>query len=133
MRDQSTTTGGIVRPMLLSLMLLAFATSAPADESFPLYFEWGPPLHDFLDLGGAEIDPYQDCNNASGGLVVGGFDTVGEWIEILFTLPEAGRFDPEASFRSADGQYNSFTLSLRPAAGGDPWSIEIDYHGAGTG
>ncbi len=122
-----------LRPALLCLLCLGFAVPVSADESFPLYFEWGPPLHDFLDLGGAEINPYEDCSNASGGLAVGGFDIVGEWIEILFTLPTAGRFDLETSFRSAGGQYNSFILGVRPLAGGDQQSIEISYTGAGTG
>ncbi len=122
-----------LRPALLCLLMLGLGTPAAADESFPLYFEWGPPLHDFLDLGGAEIDPNVACSNASGGLAVSGFDIVGEWIEILFTLSTAGRFDLEASFRSASGQYNSFILGVRPLAGGDQQSVEIAYHGAGTG
>jgi len=118
---------------LLLLTLLAFASGAAADNELPLYFEWGPPLHDFLDLGGIEIDPYEVCSNASGGLAVDGFDMIGEWIETLFALPEAGRYNLEASFKSYSGVHNVLALSVRPAAGGAAQSLAISYYGAGTG
>ncbi len=122
---------GFLGPALLCL-ILTFAARVPAEDGLPIYFEWGPPLHDYLNLGGADINPNQSCSNASGGVAVGGFDVVGEWIEIQFTLPTAGRYELGASFRSASGLSNSFALGLRPAAGGESQGIEIGYVGAGT-
>ena len=124
---------GCAAQVLCLSALLCCAASAAADEVLPIYFEWGPPLYDFLDVGGRDIDPYAECSNAGGGFAVEGFDTVGEWIEILFTLPEAGRFELQASFKSESGFYNVLALSVRPAAGGGSQGIEISYYGAGLG
>jgi len=115
------------------LALLCLASPAVADEVLPLYFEWGPPLYDYLDLGGADIDPYAECDNAGGGYAVAGFDHIGEWIEILFTLPQRGDYEVSASFEGEPGQYNALALSLRPAAGGAAQGGEIGYYGAGLG
>ncbi len=124
---------GALGHVLLVSALLCCAAGAAADEVLPLYFEWGPPLYDFLDLGGADINPYAECNNAGGGYAVAGFDQLGEWIEILIALPEPGSYEVSASFKSQFGMLNVLELSLRPAAGGAAQSREISYYGAGLG
>ncbi|MCB1163224.1 MAG: hypothetical protein R3C71_09610 [Candidatus Krumholzibacteriia bacterium] len=121
----------IVRAALALIAVLA-AAPALADGSFPLYFDWGPPLHDFLDLGGGLINPNLSCSNAHDNLAVAGFDRPGEWIEIAFTLTEARHCVPGASFKSEDGVANRLLLELRPAAGGDALGGEIHYVGSGT-
>lgn len=122
---------GFAGSALLALPLLAFAAGAAADDVLPIYFDWGPPLHDFLDQGGQDIDPYYECSNAGGGYAVAGFDMIGEWIEFLFALPEAGRYELQSSFKSVLGLRNVLALGIRPAAGGEAQGLEISYYGAG--
>ena len=119
--------GGLVAlaPLLAGL--------ASAEEVQPVLVDWGPPLHDYHDVDGGLIDPLYECDNASQGTAVAGFDTPGEWIEVLFDLAEGGRFDVELSFKSGLGVANSLVLSFRPAGGeaGDP--LDFAYAGAGLG
>jgi len=72
--------------------LLAFATGFVVLPG--LVFGFVLEAEDFVafhDEGGVSIY-IASCAAASGGFAVEGFDTIGDWIELSLTIPDAGSF-----------------------------------------
>ncbi|MFH1219272.1 MAG: hypothetical protein V1694_02320 [Candidatus Eisenbacteria bacterium] len=107
------------------LVLLVWASAAPAivveAESFVAsYNAGGDPIY------------VVDCSGASGGKAVEGFDTTGDWIEVILNVPEAyGYVD---SVRSA-GYLNEQTDLASTVFGAAPGGGDVisAYHLVGLG
>jgi hypothetical protein len=83
------------------------------------------------DIGGTVI--YRtSCAAASGGLAVDGFDTPGEWIEVVLNVVEVGSYAD--SLRSA-GLYDYESDFGVTVFGGGPGGIDVNssYHTIGLG
>jgi len=80
--------------ILLSALAIAIPLSSMTNE---IVIE-AEDLTDFHDIGGTLIH-LVTCSGASGGHAVEGFDTPGEWIEIVFQVDSAGIYAD--SLRSA--------------------------------
>jgi hypothetical protein len=73
----------------------------------------------FSNKGGTTIY-VTSCSGASGGLAVEGFDWVGDWIEVVVNIPEAGSYADSlrsAGLLSIASEIQSTVLNGEPGGG----------------
>ena len=116
----------LARLLLLAGLVLLLSTSGA--QAIIIEAESFVASH---NAGGSTITVVS-CSGASGGYAVEGFDTPGDWIEMILNVPEI--YGYADSLRSA-GEYG-FASDIRSTIfGADPngWDVLSTYHTMGQG
>ena len=118
--------GHLGKVLLIACLVLLLGTSAA-----PAIVVEAESFVSSYNAGGDPI-VVVDCSGASGGKAVEGFDTAGDWIEVMLNVPEAyGYVDSVRSAGYLEEEADLATTVFGAAPGGE--DVMSAYHTVGLG